>query len=418
MSVIGYGGVAASVDPIKKTLNTSTTLTANAQMDLFNRLKVAIGASQFTYQNEYSKGENQWVEKITGTASATHDPTDSTVNLSVTGVGSIIRQTRKYFRYWSGKTLSTILTYSTGVLAPNYVFRVGYFENDNGVYMEHHDSGPLVGIRNEGVDIVVPRSQWNEDKLDGTGKSTATYNFTKSTIFAIDLQWLGVGIVRMAVELPNGELLYFHTFEHSGLIDSTYMRTANLPIRYELIGLEGATGTQTVKQICSSVWHEDGGCGAISAYAHSVSSPNTPVSVTTRRSILALRPKTTYNSLPNRSYFTLRDVAVLVGGNNVYWEIVFNPTYSGTPTWTSVGNHSTVEFSTDANVISGGIVVASGYGVSGTGSTRQTLSRDINNNYPFGLDIDGANPTSFALVMTSLSGTATVNGAMHWEEIY
>lgn len=46
MSGRGYNGVVASVDPIKKATHTIAELAKTAQMDLFNRLKVALPNSQ------------------------------------------------------------------------------------------------------------------------------------------------------------------------------------------------------------------------------------------------------------------------------------------------------------------------------------------------------------------------------------
>lgn len=419
MSGRGYSGVVAEVDPIKKALKTLTQFSDTSQVDLFNRLRVVLPNSQFSYQNEYSKGENQWVEKITGTASATHDPTSSMVDLTVGAPNSkITRQTRRYFRYWSGKTLSSLLTFNAKVIPVGAVFRVGYFDNNNGPLLEIRNDDVYVGVRSGGITQYVKRDQWNVDKLDGNGKSGVNYDFTKSTIFGNDLQWLGVGTVGFAIESPTGELLVVHKFFHSGVVEGTYMRTANLPIRYELETDETFSGTCTVQQICSAVTTEASGNDEGSNYSHAVNSGIAPTSVTTRRSVLAIRPKTLFNAIENRSSLFFKEMEILVGSNNCLWEIVWNPTFTAPPTWDSVGADSTVEYSIDASAFTGGIVVRSGYGPAGGGATRSSVSRELSTNYPLGLDIDGANPTSIALVCTSLSGTALVNATLNWEEIY
>jgi len=423
MSGRGYSGVVPIVDPIKKALKTMASFDGSSQIDLFNRLKVSIPSTQFTYQNEYSKGENQWVEKVVGTASATHDPINSAVTLSAVTLSvsapnsSIIRQTRRYFRYSSGKTLSTLLTFNCLTPPPGAKFGVGYNDNGNGLFLEVRNDGVYVALRRNGVVTYYPRSEWNVDKLDGTGRSGVNYDFTKSTIFGIDLQWLGVGTVLFSIESPTGELLAIHKIYHSGLIEGTYMRTANLPIRYELSTDETFSGSFSAQQICSAVTSEASGDEDTSNYTHSVFSGIASTSVATRRAVLAIRPKALFNTLEGRASITFRDVDLFVASANTFWEVVYNPTYSTVPTWTSVGDYSSVEYSNDVAAFTGGITILSGFIAAG-GATRSTLSRAVNTNYPLGLDIDGADPTSIAIVCTPLTGTAAVNASMSWEEIY
>jgi hypothetical protein len=65
-------------------------------------------------------------------------------------------------------------------------------------------------IRKGGVDNeIVPQSQWNVDRLDGTGPSKVNIDFTKSQIFVTDYQWLGVGRVRFGF-YAYGKIHYCH----------------------------------------------------------------------------------------------------------------------------------------------------------------------------------------------------------------
>ena len=382
------------------------------QSDLFGRVKTSLARPQFTYQNEYNKGDVQWAEKLTATGTATHDATDATVNLTVAADGDkVIRQTRKYMRYFSGKTLSAIMTWYTDAIPENVVFRAGYFDGDNGVYFERTSVTEFLCMRSGGVDIKVPRAQWNKNIFLG-------YNFNKSTIFQVSLQWLGVGNVQCIFEKNDGSLVVAHVFENVGSVESTYMRTANLPVRYEVEAIGPIDDPYTAKQICSAVSFEDGGCGDISAYEHGVANGVTAVPVTTRRTVLAVRPKLTYNGIENRSDARVRAVELVAGSNDAFWELVYNPTFTGTPTWNSVNDNSTLEFSVNATTITGGVVVRSGYVTSGGGQVRNLVGRDISTNYPLALDIDGSNPTSYAIVCTSFTGTSNINASMELQEIY
>lgn len=60
----------------------------------------------------------------------------------------------------------------------------------------------IVGVAT--TDTWVPQSQWNGDKLDGTGASGATLNPLKGNVYQIDIQYLGFGTIAFKVEVFTG----------------------------------------------------------------------------------------------------------------------------------------------------------------------------------------------------------------------
>lgn len=66
------------------------------------------------------------------------------------------------------------------------------------------------------TDTWVPQSQWNGDKLDGTGPSGVTLDPSKGNVFQIDVQYLGFGGVTMKVETAragnNPDFTTVHVF--------------------------------------------------------------------------------------------------------------------------------------------------------------------------------------------------------------
>lgn len=426
MIINDSGGAVADVDDVKKALKVLAIIDKSS-LGLFGRLPVSTMESQFVYQNEYSKGEAQWNEKVVGTASATHEPSTATVKLTVSAPDSkIIRQTKRYLRYYSGKENANVLTYYLGELKDQTGLKCGPFDNNNGVYFKFDrvdtpEMTVYLCVLNEGSVTEIPQSDWNRDKLNGTGPSFVNYDFEKSTILKLSYQWLGVGVVRYQVEAPNGDIITIHELENPGVVSKTYMRTANLPIRYEFYSGPTFSGTADAWQICSEVHTEDGGNCAISSYPHAGGTGTTSVSVgTTRRAVYAIRLKETYNTLPNRAWVIPQGVDMLVGSANIYWEILYNPTLTGVVNWTSVDDNSVVEESVDVNTFTGGIRIAHGYGLTaGGGTSRTSVSRNLSSNYPLALDVDGANSTTLVLVATATpSGTASVNAGFNWEEVW
>ena len=89
------------------------------------------------------------------------------------------------------------------------------------------------GIISKIVDFKVPQSQWNIDKMDGTGPSGVNLNLSKMQMFYIDYSWYGAGAIRFGFKDHNGEVIYCHRMTHANVKTEAYMRTGNLPARYE-----------------------------------------------------------------------------------------------------------------------------------------------------------------------------------------
>jgi hypothetical protein len=82
-------------------------------------------------------------------------------------------------------------------------------------------------------DLRIPRSLWNIDKMDGTGPSGYTLDLSKMQMYYIDYTWYGAGGVRWGFRGPKGEIVYAHKLANNNLNPMAYMRSGNLPARYE-----------------------------------------------------------------------------------------------------------------------------------------------------------------------------------------
>lgn len=84
------------------------------------------------------------------------------------------------------------------------------------------------------VNTKVPQSQWNIDKLDGTGASGYNLDITKMQMWYIDYAWYGAGAIRFGVKDQRGEVKYCHRMPNANVKTEAYMRSGNLPARYEV----------------------------------------------------------------------------------------------------------------------------------------------------------------------------------------
>ena len=232
-------------------------------LDAFGRLRVSNPLTIFDSKNIMSKN-NLFDESLTGGGTVSYTANKSTVNLNVTQASGdkTIRQSKRVMSYQPGKSLLIFNTFVMNTLTANLKQKVGFFDANNGIFF-YADGTTLKIVRRtytsgSAVDTEISQSSWNGDKLNGTGASGFTLDPTKSNILFIDVEWLGVGSVRVGFVI-NGQLITAHTFNNANSLTTVYMQTANLPIRYEIEAAAAlSSGTYTLQQICSSCISEGG----------------------------------------------------------------------------------------------------------------------------------------------------------------
>jgi len=83
------------------------------------------------------------------------------------------------------------------------------------------------------IDTRISQSQWNIDKCDGTGPSGFNLDLSKMQMFYIDYSWYGAGFVRWGFRGPTGDVIYCHKLANNNANNEAYMRSGNLPARYD-----------------------------------------------------------------------------------------------------------------------------------------------------------------------------------------
>tara|TARA_B100000035_G_scaffold44820_1_gene33755 strand:+ start:1 stop:3057 length:3057 start_codon:yes stop_codon:yes gene_type:complete len=78
------------------------------------------------------------------------------------------------------------------------------------------------------------QADWNIDRCDGTGKTGYTIDPTKMQMFYMDYSWYGAGFVRWGFRALNGDIIYAHKIPNNNQNTEAYMRSGNLPARYEV----------------------------------------------------------------------------------------------------------------------------------------------------------------------------------------
>ena len=79
-----------------------------------------------------------------------------------------------------------------------------------------------------------PQSQFNRDSLDGRGPSGYSVDLTKMQMVGLQYTWYGAGFVDFMMRGSDGNWVYAHRYRQNNVNDEAYMRTGNLPVRYEI----------------------------------------------------------------------------------------------------------------------------------------------------------------------------------------
>jgi hypothetical protein len=394
-------------------------------LDAFARLRVSNPVTLFDSQSQYDTQPFIFQYLVAGAGTYAHDPANSAVNLTVTTASGdrVVRQSREYIRYQPGKSLENLVTGTFAAGQASMIQRMGYMDDSNGLFLQEENGAVSVVLRSSAsgspVNTVVPQASWNVDPMNGTGPSGLTLDITKSQIFFMDIEWLGVGRARVGF-VVNGLPWYVHEFNHANIGTGVYMTTANLPMRWEIVNTGLVAAGASLKSICASSISE-GGFDAERGYPFATGTAPAGVGSigATEVSLLAIRPKSTFNSITNRSTIRLANLSVLALSEPIMIRVYYGCTVTG-GSWADVdATSSAVQHNLSGTISVGTKVaefqVASGGGAKASGSEAAGILSRL----PLTMDIAGTGYTNLGVVAVrcgSGPGTATAVASISWLE--
>ncbi len=409
------------IQPLSDGSSPASILFANSPaVDAFSRLRASLPVNLFNSTLQYGLAPLEWNEVDTSGGATTWLSNESAALLSVTSTtgSSVVRQTKRYFRYQPGKSQLILCTFNMQGIQAGVTKEIGYGDANNGLFLRISDQAYFVvrtSTSGSVVETTIPQSQWNVDKFDGTGPSGITIDWTKAQILEIDFQWLGTGRVRFGFSI-NGCTFLAHQVLNANNITLVYMATANLPMRCAITQVSSGVSA-TMKQICTSVIAE-GGVDSVSAYEFGISNGITTVAVTTRRPILSIQRAATFNGLVSRGAFNLQMFGAYAVTNDAYIELVYGGTLTGAA-FSAVNSNSQFNKDTSATAITGGITISTLFANTGSGHTSgNVFNASTNLQYSMGLDVSGANAPVLSVVATSFNSTSNVSAQLQWDEYY
>ena len=395
-------------------------------VDAFGRSRVSLPLTLFDSSHRY-RDNGLWSTSNTAGTSYAFSQNEGLVKLNVqTGVNQeIIRETAKVFSYQPGKSLQIMSTFVMAPAKTGLRQRIGYYGANNGIYLEQSNSDIYFVERNwtDGTlkENRVRQANWNIDTLLGVANSSPshlTLNLTKAQIMFSDIEWLGLGTVRCGFVI-DGQLIHCHSFHHANLLETTYMTTASLPLRYEIKNTAATSSNSTLKQVCSTVISEGGYelRGAQQAIETAIGAPRDLTTAGTYYPVISLRLKASPNRLDAIVILTALSLLAITNNANYNWKVVTGGTTTG-GTWVDAGTNSAIEYNISGTSFAGGRTMASGFlNGSNQGSSPVDILKEAL--FKFQLERNGLTLAPFELTLTAAADTngADIYASMDWEEI-
>ena len=237
------------------------------------------------------------------------------------------------------------------------------------------------------VDVRTPQSAWNLDKADGTGASGYRLDLTKMQMFYLDYSWYGAGSIRWGFRGPRGEVVYCHKVQNNNVNSSAYMRSGNLPARYEAVAQPATTQTTATVGSADATLNVSDTTG----FYRPVTATTTCTGTNGQSTIVvASTTNITVGMFVNISNVTAGTVVTAISGTTLTLSAANTGAVSGSVTFSSYPGNATIRNGSTTEI------------VTYTGLTSNTIT---------GVTRAGTGNTSLALTIAVGSNVATVSSA-------
>ena len=228
----------------------------------------------------------------------------------------------------------------------------------------------------------------------------------------MDVEWLGVGDVRCGF-LVDGLLKTAHVFHNDNQNSTTYMRSAILPLRYEIFNKGVTTSNTAMRQICSTVISE-GGYSQVNQ-TRSASNPLTGKNLANGvdNPMVSIRLK---NGRTNA--VVVPAIVDLYGlqANAYKFRIFENVTSLTGASWQTTDSLSAVEYDLSATAMTGGTLLREGI-FKGLEVAKELMLRDeMNGSIQLTRKINAANGDIFTIAIEPTTNNDDAIVALSWQE--
>lgn len=212
-------------------------------------------------------------------------------------------------------------------------------------------TGTFATIRSgsAGTDDWIPQTQWNGDKLDGTGASGFTLDPTKGNVYQIGVQYLGYGTIRCAVEATfadsnNSDFVTAHLIKRPNTYTGTNFSNPAFPF---LATSYSYGSTQSSSMYIGSVYGGVEGRKQLTGPRFSYLAQSNAVNSTSFRTLFSVRNNRVYKGKANQSVVNILGLVAALKANQpciVY--LIKEATLSGSTEFNNYSSESSTSWDT------------------------------------------------------------------------
>jgi hypothetical protein len=171
----------------------------------------------------------------TGSGNITIEKNEYKLNVTNSG-DNVGLESKEKGVYIAGKSSSIgIAVRIPTQLVGDQCIKWGYFNKSDGFYFKKTNTDFFVCILRDNVELAIPRSEFNIDKVDGSGGSSKNLNFSDGNIYRIKFSWYGYGCIEFGIIGKDyfniTKFLPIHTYQTIG---HTSILNPSLPINVTL----------------------------------------------------------------------------------------------------------------------------------------------------------------------------------------
>lgn len=337
-------------------------------------------------------------------------------NMSVTSGQYFIRQSKRFFPYFAGKSQDVQETGDGFAPQANVVKRQGYFSSNavapydsdkDGFWVESGAGTITLNCARLGTMTLnaLPITSWSGYHNLAEYQNVA--NWDNFTVAESKFLWLGGAVLVWSIKTSRG-FVEAHRFDYAGTAQDVMMSSPNQPVRYEI---RSTTGTGSYRYICSEVATEgsigEGGNG-IAVYNASSIACN---SIGTIYALMGLKKQTAYRDTP----IQISDISVAntASSDAGIMLMIINPTLSAALTYANESRFQ-VAYATNQTITAGTGRVIAAMPITTAGGNTELIAK----NYLGWLasTITNTSYDEFVLAYLSTTVNQSVNGIINLKE--
>lgn len=237
----------------------------------------------------------------------------------------------------------------------NFIYPTIQTYSENGIFFGYNGTSFGILHRNNNVNTWVLQSEWNVDKLNGTGTSSMILDPTKGNTYQIVYKNTGISNINCYIEdSDTGRFILVHIFKFSNTSTSTVIKNSSFNLIWAIYNTGTVSTRMSMLGTGGTIYSE--GTPLYLGPMFSDSAIRT-LSGSTNHSIINIRCTTVMGSMYNYGYIRLKNLMIscsTASSNATTIKVVINPTISGTLTWVSIHNDSMVQSCVTGTSMTGG----------------------------------------------------------------